>query len=57
LDEERVWYLYHQLFAEALRHLLQRAHPGLVPYDLPVNLPDKMSPCSRSPHNHFCHIS
>jgi LuxR family maltose regulon positive regulatory protein len=31
LDEERLWYRYHQLFAEALRHRLQRAHPALVP--------------------------
>jgi LuxR family maltose regulon positive regulatory protein len=31
LDEERRWYRYHQLFAEALRHRLQRIHPTLVP--------------------------
>jgi LuxR family maltose regulon positive regulatory protein len=31
LDDERRWYRYHQLFAEALRHLLQRTHPTLVP--------------------------
>jgi LuxR family maltose regulon positive regulatory protein len=31
LDDERRWYRYHQLFAEALRHLLQRAHPALLP--------------------------
>jgi LuxR family transcriptional regulator, maltose regulon positive regulatory protein len=31
LDDERRWYRYHQLFAEALRHLLQRKHPTLVP--------------------------
>jgi LuxR family transcriptional regulator, maltose regulon positive regulatory protein len=31
LDEERRWYRYHQLFAEALRHLLQRSRPDLVP--------------------------
>jgi LuxR family maltose regulon positive regulatory protein len=31
LDEERWWYRYHQLFAEALRHRLQRTHPALVP--------------------------
>jgi len=31
LDEERRWYRYHQLFAEALRHRLQRRQPELVP--------------------------
>jgi LuxR family maltose regulon positive regulatory protein len=31
LDEERRWYRYHQLFAEALRHRLQRRQPDLVP--------------------------
>jgi LuxR family transcriptional regulator, maltose regulon positive regulatory protein len=31
LDDERQWYRYHQLFAEALRHRLQRQHPALVP--------------------------
>jgi LuxR family maltose regulon positive regulatory protein len=31
LDDERRWYRYHQLFAEALRHRLQRDHPALVP--------------------------
>src|SRR5579859_2388681 len=31
LDDERSWYRYHQLFAEALRHRLQRTHPALVP--------------------------
>src|SRR5579872_1368946 len=31
LDDERLWYRYHQLFAEALRHRLQRKHSALVP--------------------------
>jgi LuxR family maltose regulon positive regulatory protein len=31
LDDERLWYRYHQLFAEALRHRLQRMQPDLVP--------------------------
>ncbi|HEY6540666.1 MAG TPA: LuxR C-terminal-related transcriptional regulator, partial [Ktedonobacteraceae bacterium] len=31
LDDERRWYRYHQLFAEALRHRLQRKHAALVP--------------------------
>jgi LuxR family maltose regulon positive regulatory protein len=31
LDDERLWYRYHQLFAEALRHRLQRKDPMLVP--------------------------
>ncbi len=31
LDDERRWYRYHQLFAEALRHRLQRKDPTLVP--------------------------
>jgi LuxR family maltose regulon positive regulatory protein len=31
LDDERRWYRYHQLFAEALRHRLQRDQPELVP--------------------------
>src|SRR5712691_13237050 len=31
LDDERLWYRYHQLFAEALRHRLQRSQPDLVP--------------------------
>ncbi|HCF85709.1 MAG TPA: helix-turn-helix transcriptional regulator, partial [Ktedonobacter sp.] len=31
LDDERRWYRYHQLFAEALRHRLQRKDPALVP--------------------------
>jgi LuxR family transcriptional regulator, maltose regulon positive regulatory protein len=31
LDDERLWYRYHQLFAEALRHRLQRKHAALVP--------------------------
>lgn len=30
LDDERLWYRYHQLFAEALRHRLQRKCPTLV---------------------------
>ena len=31
LDDSRLWYRYHQLFAEALRHRLQCKHPALVP--------------------------
>jgi ATP/maltotriose-dependent transcriptional regulator MalT len=31
LDDERRWYRYHQLFAEALRHRLQRRQPDQVP--------------------------
>jgi LuxR family maltose regulon positive regulatory protein len=31
LDDERQWYRYHQLFAQALRHRLQRKDPTLVP--------------------------
>jgi LuxR family transcriptional regulator, maltose regulon positive regulatory protein len=31
LDDERLWFRYHQLFAEALRHRLQRRQPALVP--------------------------
>jgi LuxR family maltose regulon positive regulatory protein len=31
LDEERRWYRYHPLFAEALRHRLQRSQSDLVP--------------------------
>src|SRR5712692_2610853 len=31
LDDFRRWYRYHQLFAEALRHRLQRKHPALLP--------------------------
>ncbi|CAA9590780.1 Transcriptional activator of maltose regulon, MalT [uncultured Synechococcales cyanobacterium] len=30
LDHERIWYRYHHLFAESLRHLLQRTDPDLV---------------------------
>ncbi|MFQ4139236.1 LuxR C-terminal-related transcriptional regulator [Nodosilinea sp. PGN35] len=30
LDDERTWYRYHHLFAEALRHQLQRTEPDLV---------------------------
>jgi LuxR family maltose regulon positive regulatory protein len=30
LDDERCWYRYHPLFAEALRHRLQRKHPTRV---------------------------
>jgi len=31
LDDERRWYRYHHLFAEALRNYLQQASPALVP--------------------------
>jgi LuxR family transcriptional regulator, maltose regulon positive regulatory protein len=31
LDSNRRWYRYHQLFADLLRHRLQRRHPQLVP--------------------------
>ena len=31
LDNNRRWYRYHALFAEALRHELSRAEPGLAP--------------------------
>jgi len=31
LDDSRKWYRYHQLFAELLRHELDRAEPGLAP--------------------------
>ena len=31
LDDERRWYRYHHLFAEALRNHLQQASPALVP--------------------------
>jgi len=31
LDEERDWYRYHHLFAEALRSLLQQSQPSLLP--------------------------
>lgn len=30
LDNERTWYRYHHLFAEALRHYLQQTEPDLV---------------------------
>jgi len=30
LDDSRRWYRYHQLFAEALRHRLQRRQPDLI---------------------------
>ncbi len=30
-DEQRGWYSYHQLFAGALRHHLERTHPELLP--------------------------
>jgi ATP/maltotriose-dependent transcriptional regulator MalT len=30
LDEQRQWYRYHHLFAEALRSRLQQTHPALV---------------------------
>ncbi|MGG6239634.1 LuxR C-terminal-related transcriptional regulator [Nodosilinea sp. AN01ver1] len=30
LDDERTWYRYHHLFAEALRHQLQRTEPDLA---------------------------
>ncbi len=32
LDEERVWYRYHQLFADLLRARLQQAHPDADPH-------------------------
>ena len=31
LDDERSWYRYHHLFAEALRFRLTQAHPDLLP--------------------------
>jgi LuxR family transcriptional regulator, maltose regulon positive regulatory protein len=31
LDEERLWYRYHHLFAEVLNNRLQRTEPALVP--------------------------
>src|SRR2546423_5592951 len=31
LDDERQWYRYHHLFAEVLRHRLQKMHPTLAP--------------------------
>jgi LuxR family transcriptional regulator, maltose regulon positive regulatory protein len=31
LDERRRWYRYHHLFADLLRHELERTHPDLVP--------------------------
>ena len=31
LDDERSWYRYHHLFAEALRFRLTQAHPELLP--------------------------
>ncbi len=31
LDDERIWYRYHHLFADLLRARLQAAFPGLVP--------------------------
>ncbi len=31
LDEERLWYRYHHLFADLLRHHLQREQPDLEP--------------------------
>jgi LuxR family maltose regulon positive regulatory protein len=31
LDDERCWYRYHHLFADLLRHRLQREKPDLVP--------------------------
>ena len=31
LDSNRQWYRYHQLFAELLRHELDRAEPGIAP--------------------------
>ncbi|HEX6508790.1 MAG TPA: helix-turn-helix domain-containing protein [Chloroflexota bacterium] len=31
LDDHREWYRYHHLFADAMRHGLQRQHPDLIP--------------------------
>ena len=31
LDDERQWYRYHRLFAEALRQRLQQTAPALIP--------------------------
>ncbi len=31
LDEERLWYRYHPLFADLLKLVLEQAHPGLSP--------------------------
>lgn len=31
LDDQRRWYRYHHLFAEVLRHQLQRANPDAIP--------------------------
>lgn len=31
LDREHTWYRYHHLFAESLRHLLQRSEPNCIP--------------------------
>jgi len=31
LDDERIWYRYHHLFADLLRTRLQSASPGLIP--------------------------
>ena len=31
LDDERIWYRYHHLFADLLRARLQQAQPDLVP--------------------------
>jgi LuxR family maltose regulon positive regulatory protein len=31
LDNQRLWYRYHHLFSEMLRHSLQRASPELIP--------------------------
>ncbi len=30
LDDQRVWYRYHHLFAQVLRHCLQHTQPGLL---------------------------
>jgi LuxR family transcriptional regulator, maltose regulon positive regulatory protein len=30
LDDERIWYRYHHLFADLLKLLLEQEHPGLA---------------------------
>ena len=43
LDDERLWYRYHQLFAEALRHRLQRRQPAAGPNSTGVRAPGMSS--------------
>ena len=57
LDDERIWYRYHHLFADLLFVRMQQNHPQEIPLVLRTGCGLVRGPASLAPGNCLCHPS